>query len=430
MKINPFEPFAPVNPGSFVGRLVELRRLKSALLQTSAGKPVNFMITGERGIGKSSLLNYLKYAAEGRIKIEDTSVSFVVVDTDVDQNTTQLGLISKIQLGLEKALGMHESGRDFLKKAWAFLQRVEAGGIKVGAAKGASDELLLDEFAFSLAETANRVCSESHDSTLWNTKADGVLILIDEADNGARGLQLGAFFKLLGERLQRRSCNRVMFGLAGLPELRRVLHDSHPSSLRMFDELVLDRLSTQEVSDVVDLCLDEANETNPQATSISQDGRELLITLSEGYPHFIQQFGYSAFAVDTDNMIDRDDVLGGAFGPRGAFEQIGDHYYRNDFYNKIQKDSYRKVLRIMAEHQDEWVSKQQIRKEFKGRDTVLNSAIKALRDRKIILSKEGHTGVYRLQHRGFAMWIRHYTIDPEVLERAKRGNEATGEGEA
>ncbi len=71
MKINPFEPFAPVNPGSFVGRLDELRRLTSALVQTSAGKPVNFMITGERGIGKTSLLNYLKYAAKGLIPIEE-----------------------------------------------------------------------------------------------------------------------------------------------------------------------------------------------------------------------------------------------------------------------------------------------------------------------------------------------------------------------
>lgn len=106
MKINPFEPFAPVNPGSFVGRLGELRRLKSALLQTGAGKPVNFMITGERGIGKTSLLNYLKHAAEGRIQVEQSKLSFVVVDTDVDQNTTQLGLIAKIELGLERALAM------------------------------------------------------------------------------------------------------------------------------------------------------------------------------------------------------------------------------------------------------------------------------------------------------------------------------------
>ncbi|MCY4378077.1 MAG: ATP-binding protein [Spirochaetaceae bacterium] len=426
MKINPFEPFAPVNPGSFVGRLVDLRRLKAALIQTSAGKPVNFMITGERGIGKTSLLNYLKYAAEGHIPIDGEKLSFVVIDTDINEHTTPLGLISKIQLGLENALGQHEAGRDLLKKAWSFLQRVEAGGIKIGNAQKTSDELLLDEFAYSLAATTARICSDSGDTTLWNTKTDGVLVLIDEADNGGKSLQLGSFFKLLGERLQRRGCARVMFGLAGLPELRKVLHDSHPSSLRMFDEIALNRLQESEINTVVDICLEEANTQNPKPTAIAEDGRNLLVSLSEGYPHFIQQFGYSSFAADTDDLIDSKDVLVGAFGERGALAQIGDNYYRNDFYNKIQKESYRKVLRIMAEYRTEWVPKQDIRNKFNGSDSVLNNAIKALRDRKIIRSKEGQTGIYRLQHRGFALWIRYYTVDPEsLLSDGARDTEVT-----
>lgn len=210
----------------------------------------------------------------------------------------------------------------------------------------------------------------------------------------------------------------MMFGLAGLPELRKVLHDSHPSSLRIFEELVLDRLSVPEVNSVVNICLAEANERNTRPTTITEDGRAVLVNFSEGYPHFIQQFGYSAFAQDADDVIDEQDVLNGAFGSRGAFEQIGDRYYRNDFYNKIQKESYRQVLRIMAENLDDWVSKQEIRKKFKGSNSNLDNAIKALRDRKIILSKEGELGVYRLQHKGFAVWIRHYTSDPDELQRS------------
>jgi len=63
------------------------------------------MITGKRGIGKTSLLNYLKYAAEGDKTIDGVKLSFIVIDTDLDQTTTQLELIDKIQLGLEKGLG-------------------------------------------------------------------------------------------------------------------------------------------------------------------------------------------------------------------------------------------------------------------------------------------------------------------------------------
>lgn len=96
-------------------------------------------------------------------------------------------------------------------------------------------------------------------------------------------------------------------------------------------------------------------------------------------------------------------------------ELIGDRYYKNDFYNKIQKDSYRQVLRIMADDLDGWVQRNKIAAQFKGTPSTLNNAIKALRDRHIILSKEGEVGVYRLQHKGFALWIKCYT-DPDFIK--------------
>jgi hypothetical protein len=99
-------------------------------------------------------------------------------------------------------------------------------------------------------------------------------------------------------------------------------------------------------------------------------------------------------------------------------EQIGDRYYRDNFYNKIQQESYRQVLRIMADHLDSWVSKGAIREKFEGKTTTLDNALHALRERGIILSKEGEKGVYRLQHKGFALWIKLYTGDPELFQRS------------
>ncbi len=57
----------------------------------------------------------------------------------------------------------------------------------------------------------------------------------------------------------------------------------------------------------------------------------------------------------------------GAFSKGGALELIGDRYYRNDFYNKIQKDSYRQVLRIMASKAHIWVTKADIKRKFMAR---------------------------------------------------------------
>jgi hypothetical protein len=353
--------------------------------------------------------------------IEETNVSFLVVDTDVDPSTTQLGLVQKIRLGLDRALGKTEKGIDFLKQSWEFLKRIEAGGFKLKEAEqAATDERLLEEFSYSLAGVVERVCSDG-ESSVFGARFDGVLIFVDEADNASRQLSLGSFFKLLTERLQRRGCSRVAFGIAGLPELRTVLATSHPSSLRLFQELVLGRLSMDEAKRVIDMGLRRANEVNTEKTTITSEARHHLAYYSEGYPHFIQQFAFSAFAADGDNEIDADDVKLGGFGKRGALELIGDRYYRDSYYVKIQKESYRQVLRIMADRQDDWVPKREIKDKFKGKETTLDNALFALRERQIILAKEGERGVYRLQHKGFAWWIKLYTADSEALQQSLPG---------
>ncbi len=409
MKVNPFKPNSPVNPGVFVGRLEELNRLELALAQTCAEEPAHFMVTGERGIGKTSLLLYLNYVAKGQIPgVEERTFKFLVLNLDVDHTTTQIGLVQRIKLHLDNELGKSEKARTFLKEVWSFLQRIRVMDTGIMPAEDMiCDEVTLDQFSMSLGKVVQRICGGCSESP-FDSHYEGVLLLIDEADNSSSELQLGTFLKLLLERLQRQECNHVLIGLAGLPELRQKLHDSHPSSLRIFEELNLGRLSDKEVGRVIDLCIQKGNETNQNPTKITSEAHSMLISFSEGYPHFIQQFGFSAFAYDHDNVIDRSDVENSAFGPRCALDLIGDRYYKNDFYNKIQKDSYRQVLRIMADDLDGWVTRAKIASRFKGTKTTLNNAIKALRDRHIILPKEGEKGIYRLQHKGFALWIKLY----------------------
>ena len=401
----------------FVGRLDEVNRLEAHLNQTRAGNPSNFMVTGERGIGKSSLLNYFKWVAEGTISPgtdpKAAALKFLVLDTDVDGTSSQVSLIRKFELALRQELAKSEPARAFLKEAWRFLERIEAKGVRLGkGSEHAVDELLFDEFVYSLKETVDRIC-ESGAATNFNAKYDGILILIDEADSGAEQLQLGSFCKLLTERLARRGCTQLMIGLAGLDSLRGVLARSHSSAPRIFDEVRLGRLTDKEVGQVVDLCLARAQRDNGVATTITEGARQKIVLLSDGYPHFVQQFGFSAFAADDDNNIDDDDYRKGAFGKQGAMEQIGDRYYRDDYYNKIQQDSYRQVLRLMADHLDRWVSKTELRSQFKGKTSTFDNALQALRERGIILSKEGERGVYRLRNKGFALWIKLYTGDPE-----------------
>ena len=102
--------------------------------------------------------------AEGNILVlgpvaKNETVNFLVIDTDIDQNTTQLGLISKIEVGLRRALSNTEAARTFFQKTWQFLQRVEAVGVSIKPNETQQlADTVFEEFAYSLADTVNRIC--------------------------------------------------------------------------------------------------------------------------------------------------------------------------------------------------------------------------------------------------------------------------------
>lgn len=415
---NPFVPNSPVPPGMFIGRMEEVKRLESQLFQVRAGQQTNFLITGERGIGKSSLLLFTKYLSQGGISFysQDEKLNFLVIDTDIDNKTSQLGLIKKIELNLKRALNETEPARKFFSDVWGFLKKIEAAGIKFhNEIKNAIDETTFEEFTFSLSDTISRLCNTGAEN-IFNARYDGVLLLIDEADNSSTELNIGSFLKLILEKLQRLNCNHFIVGMAGLPTLKQSLMNSHPSSLRLFEDILIEQLTNNEVEKVIERCLEDSERLNNMKTEITNGAKQALVDLSEGYPHFIQQFGYCAFSEDTDNIIDEKDCLNGAFKPQGALDQIGERFYRNNFYNKIKKESYRQVLRIMAENQDSWVTKPYIKSKYKGKNSDLNNAIKALKDRHIILPQEGKAGIYKLQHKGFAMWIKLRASSPTEMK--------------
>lgn len=415
-KINPFNTNSPIGPGMFAGRYHELVVTEKLLIQTKANKGHGFLLTGQRGIGKTSLLNLVKYKAEGDIDVNEQNLNFLVVDIDVTKETTQQILIKKIEIALKRKLAKSEKTRAIFGEIWSFVGRIEAAGVKVNTNSTNDNELIFEEFCYSLADTLNRV-TKTTDKSKFDSSYDGLLIMIDEADNACPELDLGTFVKLLYERLQKEKTQHLMVGISGLPNTKQVLSDSHPSSIRIFDELVLDRLEEADIKYVIERVLEHSKDINGFETKISERAEKLLINLSEGFPHFIHQYGYCAFDLSDGKMITEDNVINGAFGSNGAIERIGDKYYRDDYYNKIKKDSYRQVLLIMSEKLDSWVSRIYIKNRFKGKDSTLNNAITALRSRGIILDKEGSRGMYRLQDKGFAWWIK---MNKKREERDKR----------
>jgi len=191
----------------FAGRLDEITALEQSLVQTRAGQPKHFMLTGERGIGKTSLLNYLRWLAKGDIEVLGHKFKFLVLDLDIEKGSTPIALARKIERSLRHELGKSEPARNFLANTWKAFLRVEAAGISLrdGAPPSQEAEDVLDELAYSLSSTLERVCESGSDPGIFGARYDGVLLCIDEADSASKQLHLGALLKSLTERLEKRA---------------------------------------------------------------------------------------------------------------------------------------------------------------------------------------------------------------------------------
>ena len=170
--------------------------------------------------------------------------------------------------------------------------------------------------------------------------------------------------------------------------------------------------------------LEEANKVNKEHTSIDEDALNLLSQLSEGYPHFLQEFAFKAFEHDLNNRICVEDVKNGAFGQFGALKQLGTKYFNELYFTQIGSDEYRRVLQAMARFSDSWVNREMIKKEISIKDTTLNNALQALKTRNIIVPNPAQSGEFRLPTKSFAAWIKaFYMLKEEPFSSENLNNE-------
>ena len=404
LRLNPYRPGSPVSFGMFAGRAEETQALDAIIHQCKLGNATHFLILGERGIGKSSLMFYLQCVAAGQIDSwNDARYRHLTVSIELEPHTDYLALIRKVGSELRRELSKIEKVRAGIKDAWKFLSRWEVMGVRYeqSAAANAPTEVL-EELVEDVGQILTRLRGD----------IDGLVLLIDEADKPPPNAHLGEFCKIFAERLQRKGHENVCIGLAGLPATLVRLRQSHESSPRLFQIFNLEPLSMEERIDVVRRGLRVAKEKGGAEVTITPDAEALIATASEGYPHFIQQFAYSAFEADADGIIDDRDVIAGMFQENGAFQQLGYKYFSDQYFEKIASDDYRLVLREVAQRAPNYVTKADIRAATGLKESVLTNALTALKKRGIILSKAGVRAQYKLPTNSFAVWITAFTKLP------------------
>jgi hypothetical protein len=173
-KYNPFKPNDIIHAGMFAGRLDELRIIERCLYQAKMGSQQHFMIQGERGIGKSSLLLYVNHVAEGRISpLKGGDLRFVSIPVDLGGCQSQSDIVRKVGRGLRQAISQRNALKESAKGVWDWITNWEVLGVKYNKTDNEIDlEEIAEQFVTNLATFCETTAHE----------IDGLLFLMDEAD--------------------------------------------------------------------------------------------------------------------------------------------------------------------------------------------------------------------------------------------------------
>jgi DNA polymerase III delta prime subunit len=382
--------------------------IEKSLYQTKNGNPMHFLIEGERGLGKTSLFLRVAGQALGQTQLSNGhSVHFIVLNLELDASQSFFDILKMIAADFKRAIAEREKVKSLAANTWEFLNKWEILGVRYHK----MDQSLVQPYEVlnDLVVNFRKVITDTKGAV------DGILILLDEADRPGEKAALGELIKLLTEKLSKQGCNQVLLGLTGQPGLIAKLKASHESSSRVFTIFDLKPLNQAECISVIKSGIEIAYKINHPASKIEDDACELIALLSEGYPHFLQEFSFKAFEADHDNLITVDDVKEGAFGPDGALSQLGHKFFNEIFYNQIGSDEYRGVLAAMAKYSDSWVNRTMIKKELEIKDTTLNNALQALKSRNIIIPNHAQSGEFKLPTKSFAAWINaHNTLHSSI----------------
>ena len=308
--INPFQPGNPVPPGIFSGRYQQLNEISTWIYQTATFNPQNILITGERGIGKTSIAMVTKAIAEKQITWKEGFLNkpLLVINVSVQENTPSEIVIAQVIKELDMALHPSFTNiKDILKDVIEIFGELKLFGSGYTIKDKSNNPRKVYLEAEKCIRRIARILKESADKKNLN---NAICIIIDELDKMGDFDNFSSFWKVMQENLAYDNCRNFMLVLSGMPEIMEKLSDSHESFLRMFVPITLDRMPDDEARVIIEKALKHGKPKK----SISQQAIKEILFYSENYPHLIQELGYSSFKLSKGDEIIKKDVKAGLHG--------------------------------------------------------------------------------------------------------------------
>ena len=325
---NPFSPGAGSPPPELVGRdhvLEQARVLLGRTLLKRSEK--SLLLTGLRGVGKTVLLRELECLA----KNDGFSTIFVEAHENKPLALLLIPTVRQLLFELNRLAGAGETVRRGLAVLKSFI-----GSIKVK----------LGDVEFGLDIDPERGSADSGD-----LEADLPCLLMAVAEAAAdRGVSVAIFIDeiqyfhkeelsalIMGmHQMQQRRLPLVLMG-AGLPILPGLAGESKSYAERLFSFPIIGPLSRADAFKAIKDPLSEAG------VGIGEDALEEIFRLTEGYPYFIQEWGYQAWNRATASPITLNDVKDAT--PL-VIQRLDQNFFRVRFDRLTQSE--KRFLRAMS----------------------------------------------------------------------------------
>lgn len=405
LRANPFTPGKRLTrPELFSGRTDQTESGMRLLLQASQGNVRHGLITGERGIGKSSLSSHIQGLAKGEpnhferigMNQDDFDYAFVVAEHIAQGGQTAAdvagGLLRQLEQPgrLRKRLRVENLQFDFKLFRGDLMQ-----------AKSADD--VVTAFVSGLEAYWEKVQDE----------VDGVVLVVDEVDRIADEPGVASFFKVATETMTARGLEQIMFLLVGMVGVGELLKADHSSINRVFEVIHVPQLSVEESKEVVNRAL------LGTGVGIDDESNARVAALAGGFPHPIHLLGFEAFDADRDDLIDKEDL-------DAAIASVVTEKWKEDFdasYIQAGSGKHRDIIKVMASHDDEDVPSAWICEQLGVKQPEISSNINILMNRDVIVRPD--RGVYRFKDPLFRLYVRQLNVlGREPVERRPRRRKA------
>ncbi|WP_427551826.1 AAA family ATPase (plasmid) [Methylomonas sp. MS20] len=326
---NPFSPGAGSPPPEMAGRDTILEQAQVLLGRVRAKRPEkSLLLTGLRGVGKTVLLNDIE-----RMAI-DSGYRTLLVEAHEGKPLAVLIAphLRRLLFDLDRLAGAGNKAKRGIAVLKSFIGaiNIKVGdfdiGLDIEPESGSADsgdlEVDLPSLFMAVAEAAEE-------------RQSAVAVLIDEIQYFSSA-ELSALIMAM-HKMQQRQLPLVLFG-AGLPILPGLAGESKSYAERLFSFPEVGPLPEQDAFIAIQEPIRAAGE------SIELEALQEIYSMTQGYPYFLQEWGYQAWNQAFSSPITLRDVKDSS---ALVSKRLDENFFRVRFDRLTPRE--KNYLRAMAE---------------------------------------------------------------------------------